>query len=254
MGLFSFVDDLFGGGDEPKTTVVQNAPPVRLPDYDESNSARAKWLETLNEWGDMPGYGAVSPDWDSIWKNAATRVNQYFWGGPDGPGAAATVRSNLARRGMSENPASDSVIARLGMKQGGLLSDMAVKQAIEEAQLAEGGRKSWLASLQNLAGLKPQYSGSSGRVTTSYGGGDSVEGDFFGNIASSLIGDSGMEDLSNIFGSEGIFGAGDTGIGDIDGGEDGGFDWMNAAQGGARVLGGDMTGLIPLVQSLMSFL
>lgn len=130
---------------------------TQLPDYEESTGARKNWWDTLQSWATQPGYGAIQPNWNDIWQNAQQKVQQYFMGGPEGPGAIATVKANLARRGQSENPAAEASIARLGMSQGNLLQDLAVQQATKEADISEKGRENWLTSLMQLAGLKPQY-------------------------------------------------------------------------------------------------
>ncbi len=152
----NFFSDLFGGGGQNYTTTT-NSPPVQLPDYAESSAARGTWGDTLKNWSTQPGYGAIQPNWDSIWQNAAGKVHRYFNGGPEGPGLIAGVKSNLAARGMSEQPAAETEISKLGMQEGNQLQDLATQQATQQAQMSEQGRNTWLNSIMQLAGLKPQF-------------------------------------------------------------------------------------------------
>lgn len=240
MGWFS---NLFGGGDDDngdgglamtgKTVPV----PVKLPDYPETDAARATWGETLQKWGSMPGYGAIAPDWNDIWDNARAKVQRYFMGGPEGPGAIATVKSNLARRGMSENPAAETQISRLGMSHGNFLQDLAVTQAIQEAQFGERGRETWLNSLMRLSGLKPSYA--IGQEVYGNAPVDPVAsgiGGILGNVGMDVLSQFGigipgttLPDIPTTGGQGdwlqsmmGMFGSGgfDTGIGDIPSGGD----------------------------------
>ncbi len=148
-----------------KTSSTQSVDYKQLPEYSESTAARGDWANTLKTWASQPGYGAIQPDWNSIWENARGKVNRYYNGGPEGPGLIAGVKSNLAARGMSENPASETQIANLGMQQGNQLQDIAVQQAQSQAALSEQGRQGWLSSIMQLAGLKPSFV-SSGGVTS----------------------------------------------------------------------------------------
>lgn len=200
MGMFDFIGDIFGGGDE-KTTVV-NAPEVQRPDYAESNVARGTWGDTLQSWAKQPGYGAIQPDWNSIWENAAGKVKRYFNGGPEGPGLVAGVKSNLASRNMSEQPAAETQIANLGMAEGNQIQDMATQQASQQAVLGEQGRTSWLNSIMQLAGLKPSFSTPTRTSTVSEDNSGSTAGMLgqfgLGQLQGAGEGDSNM--LSNILG------------------------------------------------------
>lgn len=157
MGWFS---DLLGFGDDSpqeESTTTITPKPVQLPDYPEATGARESWYSSLQDWKTQPGYGAIQPDWDSIWENARSKVQRYFYGGPEGPGAIAGVRANSARRGVGDMAQADSQIAKLNMQQGNNLSDIATAMAIEKARLGERGRETWLNSISQLAGLKPQF-------------------------------------------------------------------------------------------------
>lgn len=164
--LGDLFEGLFGGGDNKETSQTQTTELKQLPDYPEASQARSTWGNILQQWMGQPGFGAIQPDWNSIWKNAAGKVQRYFQGGPEGPGLVAGVKSNLAARNMSENPASNTQIANLGIQEGNQLQDIATQQATQEAQLAESGRMNWLNSIMSLAGLKPQFGGG---TTTSTG-------------------------------------------------------------------------------------
>ena len=215
MGLF---DGLFGAKETTQTTTA--LPPIKLGDYKEAKGARKSWWDTLQRWGSEPGYGAIAPNWNDIWENARGKVARYFGGGPEGPGLDAKVRANAARRGVADQAAGDALLQRSGFQQGNMLQDLAVKQATEEAQFGEQGRKTWLTSLMNLAHLKPSYmSGGTTTTGTSSGG----EGwDLLGTLGGAAIsgftgelgGGMGMGSLAALLG-DGGGGAGDTGIGDI---------------------------------------
>ena len=125
------------------------------PEYPEAEGARKSWWSRLQEWGDQPGYGAISPDWGDIWDRSKRRVNQYYWGSAVEPGMVNKVRSSLARRNMSDSPASEDLIARMGIQEGQQLQDLSTEQALQEATFSEQGRQNWLQSLMTLAGMKP---------------------------------------------------------------------------------------------------
>jgi len=125
------------------------------PEYPEAQGARGTWWEKLQSWGADPNYGAISPDWGRIWDQAKGRVQRYFWGGPLEPGLVGKVKSSLARRNVSESPASEDLIARMGMQEGLQLQDLATDQATQEAAFGEQGRQTWLQSLMGLAQQKP---------------------------------------------------------------------------------------------------
>jgi len=162
----SWLSDIFGGS-EKQTTTQQND--IRqLPDYAESEGARGDWYSKLQEWGQQPGYGAVMPNFSDIWNNVKGKVNQYYWGGPEqGSGLAGKVKSNLAQRGMSDQPAAEQQLMDMGFSEKNTLQDIAIQQAMEEANLSESGRKTWLNSLQQLAGMKPSFQSYGATQTTS---------------------------------------------------------------------------------------
>ncbi len=223
-----------GGGSDVSTATSQNEG-TQAPDYAEATGARQNWWDTLQKWQSQPGYGAIQPDWNSIWENARGKVSRYFGGGPEGPGLDAKVKSGRARRGMAENPASDALLQRSGFQQGNMLQDLAVQQSTKEAALGETGRQTWLQSLMQLAGLKPQMlnTGSVKTITTptqqTNAGTSGIMGLFGSGMFDGLLGGQGTDGgggglggIMDLFGTGGA----DTGIGDIGGG-----DIMNSGYG-----------------------
>lgn len=235
----SFFDDIFGGGGDSQTTTQNDYRPA--PEYAEAEGARGKWWETLQSWAGQPGYGAIAPNWGDIWSNARGKLSRQYWGGPEGPGAVAKVKASAARRGVSDSPALQATIGRMGMQEGNQLMDMAIQQAIAEANLGESGRKTWLGSVQNLASQKPQM--------LNYGSTSTKQmipnpvGDVVGGLGELAVG--GGFDIMDLFGGgSGVntgdqYGGGSSGLGSAD---DDGYDWMSAILGGARGLSGDPTG------------
>ncbi len=235
----SFFDDFFGSKNTYNTGGTTTY--SQLPDYSESNQARGTWGNTLQSWAGQPGYGAIQPDWNSIWQNAAGKVNRYFNGGPEGPGLIAGVKSNLAARGMSENPAAETQISNLGMQEGLQLQDIGTQEATQQAALEEQGRQTWLNSIMQLSGLKPQFAATSTTGTSSLQQTPSPMtalspvGTMLGN--GSIPG--AMSSIMSMFGGGG--GGGSTSLGSADPSN-------TAGVGGA---GTDLSSLLPM---LMQFL
>ena len=185
----SFFSDLFGGGDQKNT--VEYATPMQLPDYPEAEGARKDWYNTLQQWSSMPNWGATGPNWNDIWENAKRKVTEYYRGGPGGPGAIAS--------------------------EGNTLQDLAVKQAIEEANVGNRGRETWLGSLQSLAGQKPSFQ-TPGYTQTIEGPGIASQlGSGFGGVTGRSTGGGDimgmMSKFANMFGLGDIFGGGGSGLG-----------------------------------------
>lgn len=161
----------FGGDDEPETYMPKvefleapaakwrGAPkPEQYAEFPEAEQARKTWFGKLQEWGKEPGYGAISPDWDDIWQRAQSKVSQYYWGGPGGqPGLAGKVRGSAARRGVSQSPALETELTRMGMQEASDIKGMATEQAVQEAKFGEAGRQNWFQSLMGLTGVRPRY-------------------------------------------------------------------------------------------------
>lgn len=245
----SWLSDIFGGKKESAQTYQKDI--RQMPDYAESEGARGKWWETLQSWAGQPSYGAIQPNWGDIWSNARSKLSRQYWGGPEGPGAIAKVKASAARRGVSDSPALQTTIGRMGMQEGNQLMDIAIQQAIAEANLGESGRKTWLSSVQNLAGLKPQFMDFGGTSTLTEK--SNPISDFIGGFGENLV--TGgyandttrqMEEILSMFGGGGAAGAdpygmmgGQSGLGKAD---DDDYDWMSAIMGGGRALMGDPTG------------
>ena len=260
----SWLGDLFGGKKE--STATQTNDIRQMPDYAEAEGARGKWWETLQSWAGQPGYGAIAPNWGDIWSNARGKLQRQYWGGPEGPGAVAKVRANAARRGVADQTAGDANIARLGMQEGNQIADMAIQQAMAEANLGEEGRTKWLSSLQNLAGLKPQFMNYGSTVTKTEK--SNPISDLIGGFGSNMVSGAGANETTDWYtqmldmlngasgGMSGINGGADpyggqggqSGLGKS---EDEGYDWMSAIMGTGRGLMGDPTGWAQLAGTFM---
>lgn len=127
----------------------------KAEEYPEAKSARETWWDKLNQWGSQPDYGAISPDWEDIWSQAQRKVRNYFWGTATQPGLSDKVKASAARRGVSDSPALQTELTKMGQEEGSMLSDIAKEQAIQKANFSETGRQNWLSSLTNLSGLNP---------------------------------------------------------------------------------------------------
>ncbi len=163
-GIGGGIGGMFGGDDEmsqwdmwEREFEERKKPPefYRAPEYPEAIGAREAWGGKLQEWGAMPGYGAIAPDWGDIWERAKKRVSQQYWGGPGGePGLAAKVRAGAAARGVAESPALETGLTRMGYQEAGQLEDIATEQAIRRAEFGERGRGTWLENVRALAGMQ----------------------------------------------------------------------------------------------------
>ena len=162
-GLFGFASGEVSSGASGSTGKIKTETGAtqfsQAPDYAESEGARQSWWQQLQQFAGMPGYGAISPDWAGIWENAQKKVQQYFWGSPTDPGLVGKVKSSASARGVSESPAREKMIQRMGATEAGVMSDMATEQATKEAEFGEAGRLNYLQQLQTLAGYKPQVAG-----------------------------------------------------------------------------------------------
>lgn len=216
----NWFSDFFGGGDNETQQVVQND--LRpAPEFPEAAGARATWADTLTRWGSQPGYGAIQPNWNDIWENARGKVSRYFGGGPEGPGVDAKVAANSAKRGVADQAAGDAMLQRSSFQQGNMLQDLAIKQAMEEANLSEGGRKDWMTSLMSLADQKPQMLNYGSTTDTTYQP-PSIAGKlgkaFVGSQNGTGTGIPELDQIMQMFGGDGGQQySGDTGIGDMSG-------------------------------------
>ena len=123
-------------------------------DYPETDWARGNWMDTLKKWQNEPGYGAISPNWGDIWENAKGKITQYYGGSATSPGVADKIRASLARGNRSEDPAAQDLMARMNVEQGSELANQATQQGIQQTNLEEQGRQSWLNSMMGLSNLK----------------------------------------------------------------------------------------------------
>ena len=146
----------FGGDDEEYQ--FAEAPPPKFyeePLFPEAETARVDWGKRIQEWGMDPDYGAISPDWGEIWEQAQKRVQQYYWGGPEGgAGIAGKVKASAARRGVSESPALETMMGRMGAMEAGELGDIATEQAVTRAEFGERGRGTWLENVRALSAMR----------------------------------------------------------------------------------------------------
>lgn len=140
---------LTSGGPDVKNEFLQN------PEYPNSQDARDLWWNKLQDWGKDPNYGAISPDWNDIWDQTQKQVKDYYNGTALQPGVQDQINSSLARRGMSENPASDFLHAQVGATESRNLSDLSAQQNIAKQTFANQGQQNWLTSLQNFQAQKP---------------------------------------------------------------------------------------------------
>lgn len=125
------------------------------PEYPHSQDARDLWWKKLEDWSSDPNYGAISPDWDNIWNMTQQKVKEYYRGGPLTPGAKGRLKSALARRNMSENPASDFLNAQIDAQEAQDLGSLAAQQSIAKNEFTERGRGAWLDSLEGFQAQKP---------------------------------------------------------------------------------------------------
>jgi len=130
---------------------------TQLPEYPESEEARGSWWDKLQQWGEDPNYGAISPDWDNIWETVQRQVKQYYSGGPLTTGMRDKLKANVARRNMGDQPASDYLMAASYADEANKMKDIATEQGTLKAKLSEQGRANWLSSIQNLSSMKPNF-------------------------------------------------------------------------------------------------
>jgi len=155
MSFFGSVEGGYGST-STKSRMEQDLAFKEAPEHKETSAARSKWWDMLQQFGGEKGFGAIQPDWANIWENAQSKVRQYFWGGPNDPGVVGKVKASAARRGVSESPAMEKMIGRMGETESNVLSDMAVQQGLKEAELSESGRLNYLQSLGSMANQNVQ--------------------------------------------------------------------------------------------------
>jgi len=161
------------------------------PELPEAKGARQAWWSKLQEFGEQPGYGAIAPDWGDIWGRAKKKVKQYYWGGPEGGGGlAGKVKASAARRGVSDSPALQTELTKMGMGEAGVLGDIASEQSLQEALFGEKGRLNWLQNIAQVAGLRKPGAWQSATPTPTSGAGMALAN--LGGDISNLIGTYGQ--------------------------------------------------------------
>ena len=176
-------EDLWGRDKGAEQTVERKW--EQAPEFPEAKGARESLSGRLTEFGEQPGYGAIPSNWQDLWGQAKEKVQQYFWGSPTDPGIVGKLKSRLAGKGMGEQPAAGRTLARMGATEAGELSDIAVRQAYEEAQESEKGRRNWMADMYKMAGLKPTMLQTGGTTTETSGGGEGW--DLLGELGSAAV-------------------------------------------------------------------
>lgn len=154
-GLISAGAGFLGGNKKDGETELKYG---REPkEYEESKGARGEWWDKLQQWGEMPGYGAISPDWGEIWERAKRKVGAYFKGTPTSTGLYDKLKASGARRNVSDSPAMDKMLLKAQAEESGQLRDVSSDQALAEAQFGETGRQNWMQQIMQLSGLqRPQ--------------------------------------------------------------------------------------------------
>jgi len=132
------------GGDDYQWSMPPDPKFFAQPEYEEAVGARKKWWEELQE-------GYLPEDWGKIWELAKQKTSQYYWGGPEGgAGLAGKVKASAARRNVSESPALESGLGRMGMAEAGQLKDIDVSEITGRM----GERQNWLGQISKLASMK----------------------------------------------------------------------------------------------------
>lgn len=165
------------------------------PEYPEAEQSREKWWETLQQWGDDPNYGAISPDWNNIWETVQRQVKEYYSGGPLTTGMRDKLKANLARRNMGDQPASDDLLMRSYADESNRMKDVATSQGLNKAELSENARRLWLSSLTDLSKQKP--AGQWNSIVKSDKTSDilNAAGEGIGGVGSAMVNYQGWQDL-----------------------------------------------------------
>lgn len=177
---------LFGGSKGSSQTTTSTPTFTQLPDYQEATGARESLYGKLNEFGNIPGYGAITPDFQQLFESARKKISDYYRGGAEGDGGLlGQLKSSRASRGVSEQPGTEAQMLRLGAKEGEAIADTAVQQATQQANMSEQARRNWISDMFGLAQLKPSYA-TGGMTTTTGEPGSSGLGGLIANIGSGI--------------------------------------------------------------------
>lgn len=189
-GGSSILGGFLGGRKKGTTTTPE---PVQLPEFPEAAGARGTVSELLKKFGQMPGFGAISPNFADIFENARSKVRSFFGGSAVDPGVNARLKANLARRNVSQGPQAENLLLRSGVEEGRQIQDISTQQALQETQFEESGRRNFIQDLFRLAGLSPSFAVGSEVVGPQKGVGDVISS--AGGIASSLFNQKSQRDL-----------------------------------------------------------
>ena len=128
---------------------------AQAPESEEAKGARKLWWDKLQNWGADPNYGAISPDWGDMWKQGQQKIRDYYWGSATQPGLIGKVKGSAARRGVSDQPALEKEITKMGVEEAGDIGDMTSQQNIAQAKFGEQARQNWLQSIMGLTNKSP---------------------------------------------------------------------------------------------------
>jgi hypothetical protein len=123
-------------------------------------------------------YGATDIDWADLWDKTQQKINQSYYGSPTSTGAIDKVKASAARRGVSDSPALQTQIGRLGVQANQDLSSALTSFNTQKAAYTESARNSWLSALQNLTNQSARGATSTGNTveTVDDGGNDILSG------------------------------------------------------------------------------
>lgn len=193
------------GDDEQTRTQEQTQTNQYAP---ETLEARKNWLQVLKDWQTSGDYGATDMNWDEIFDTAQKKISQYYGGSAVSPGLTGKIKASAARRGVSESPAMEEQLTRVGQQQSSDISDLISNLTTQKASYTESARKNWLSSLMGLGNLSP--TGQTGTMTTTMpeeefdwfspllGAVGTIAGSAFGPFGS-LAGGTAGNWLSNLF-------------------------------------------------------
>lgn len=133
----------------------------------EAQKALTTWSDTLQNWGQQPGYGAIQPDWDQIWNLASQKIQQYYSGTALSPGVNDAIKASVAGRNVGDSSTPEVLKARMGIEQGQQMANFAGQEAIQKTQTEQTGQQTWLNSLQALASSTQGGTQSGTSTTTS---------------------------------------------------------------------------------------
>jgi len=117
----------------------------------EPKQATSLWWEKLQQFGNEPGYGAITPDGGNIWESAKEKIRSYYSGTATQTGAIDKIKASAARRGVADSPALEAEITKALAAQGSQMSQLARDESIAKADFSEKARLNWLQNLNALS-------------------------------------------------------------------------------------------------------